>query len=191
VLIVLKSGSLNLLEPSGPVQACNGIALHTQFYRFLIVPYFSKFDWYSVQCVGFFYITFKKFGLFVELERDPYLNGCLKQPISNNEKVMCIYLLIYSLNLHYTQNLGLFYDRVHSSVLFACCYSFILILFLFLGCLNLCIQNVPIFNFILICAIGHSLWGFCIPFVSLFNSSARVTLNRTWFSTSKSLSAQH
>jgi hypothetical protein len=27
LLIVLKSGSLNLLEPSGPVQACNGIAL--------------------------------------------------------------------------------------------------------------------------------------------------------------------
>jgi hypothetical protein len=25
---VLKSGSLNLLEPSGPVKACNGIALH-------------------------------------------------------------------------------------------------------------------------------------------------------------------
>ena len=24
---VLKSGSLNLLEPSGPIQACNGIAL--------------------------------------------------------------------------------------------------------------------------------------------------------------------
>jgi len=27
VLIVLKSGILNLLEPPGPVQACNGIAL--------------------------------------------------------------------------------------------------------------------------------------------------------------------
>jgi len=27
VSTVLKSGSLNLLEPSGPVQACNGIAL--------------------------------------------------------------------------------------------------------------------------------------------------------------------
>jgi len=27
VPIVLKSGSLNLLEPSGPIQACNGIAL--------------------------------------------------------------------------------------------------------------------------------------------------------------------
>ena len=25
--IVLKSGGLNLLEPSGPVQVCNGIAL--------------------------------------------------------------------------------------------------------------------------------------------------------------------
>ena len=25
--IVLKSGSLNLLEPSGPIQACNGIAV--------------------------------------------------------------------------------------------------------------------------------------------------------------------
>ena len=25
--IVLKSGSLNLLEPSGPAQACNGVAL--------------------------------------------------------------------------------------------------------------------------------------------------------------------
>ena len=27
--IVLKSGSLKLLEPSGPVQACNGIAFFT------------------------------------------------------------------------------------------------------------------------------------------------------------------
>jgi hypothetical protein len=27
VLNVLKSGSLNLLEPSGPVQVCNGITL--------------------------------------------------------------------------------------------------------------------------------------------------------------------
>jgi hypothetical protein len=33
VPIVLKSGSLNLLEPSGPVQACNGIAL-----PFLLLP---------------------------------------------------------------------------------------------------------------------------------------------------------
>ena len=28
VSTVLKSGNLNLLEPSGPVEACNGIALH-------------------------------------------------------------------------------------------------------------------------------------------------------------------
>jgi hypothetical protein len=30
VPIVLKSGSLNLLGPSGPVQTCNGIALPTK-----------------------------------------------------------------------------------------------------------------------------------------------------------------
>jgi hypothetical protein len=34
VLIVLKSWSLNLLEPSGPVQVCNGIALPLPFLRF-------------------------------------------------------------------------------------------------------------------------------------------------------------
>ena len=28
MLILLKSGSLNLLEPSEPVQACNGIAFY-------------------------------------------------------------------------------------------------------------------------------------------------------------------
>ena len=31
--VVTKSGSLNLLEPSGPVQACNGTALPFTFYR--------------------------------------------------------------------------------------------------------------------------------------------------------------
>jgi hypothetical protein len=31
VPIVLKSGSLNLLEPSGPVKACNGIALPCKY----------------------------------------------------------------------------------------------------------------------------------------------------------------
>jgi hypothetical protein len=30
---VLKPGCLNLLEPSGPVQACNGIALYVNYYR--------------------------------------------------------------------------------------------------------------------------------------------------------------
>ena len=43
VPIVLKSGSLNLLEPSGPVQACNGIAKKklsgpTFFAWFTVIP---------------------------------------------------------------------------------------------------------------------------------------------------------
>jgi hypothetical protein len=33
VQIVLKSGSLNLLEPSGPVKARNGIALHLPVFQ--------------------------------------------------------------------------------------------------------------------------------------------------------------
>ena len=35
--IVLKSGSLNLLEPSGPVQACNAIALTFMHISFILL----------------------------------------------------------------------------------------------------------------------------------------------------------
>ena len=41
VPIVLKSGSLNILEPSGPVQACNGIAFLLYLNRVLTVISFS------------------------------------------------------------------------------------------------------------------------------------------------------
>jgi hypothetical protein len=37
VPIVLKSGNVNLLDPSGPVQACNGIALPLYYNVFVIV----------------------------------------------------------------------------------------------------------------------------------------------------------
>jgi hypothetical protein len=46
VPIVLTSGSLKLLEPSGPVKACNGIALplpritHRLLYAVVILPFF-------------------------------------------------------------------------------------------------------------------------------------------------------
>jgi hypothetical protein len=52
VPIVFKPGSLNLLEPSGPVQACNGIALpntrqyslygHCQLFRMQNAEAFNK-----------------------------------------------------------------------------------------------------------------------------------------------------
>ena len=35
--IVLKSGNLNLLEPSGLVQACNGIAVPFAFFFILVL----------------------------------------------------------------------------------------------------------------------------------------------------------
>ena len=40
VPIVLKSESLNLLEPSGPVQACNGTALHFTEYSVIGTHYY-------------------------------------------------------------------------------------------------------------------------------------------------------
>jgi hypothetical protein len=44
VPIVLKSESLNLLEPSGPVQACSGIALPLKFLgEVQIMTFFAYF----------------------------------------------------------------------------------------------------------------------------------------------------
>jgi hypothetical protein len=37
VPIVLKCGILNFLEPSGPVQACNGIALLLPIYVYMYI----------------------------------------------------------------------------------------------------------------------------------------------------------
>jgi hypothetical protein len=55
VPIVLKSGSLNLLEPLGPVQACNGIALPLP----LPLPYYNfSSHWISsFKCHEFFFST--------------------------------------------------------------------------------------------------------------------------------------
>ena len=39
VPIVKKSGGLNLLEPCGPVQACNGTALHLSFTFYLHITF--------------------------------------------------------------------------------------------------------------------------------------------------------
>ena len=50
--IVLKSGSLNLLEPSGPVQACNGIALPSPFASY--EEEVHKFCWGKPRVRGHF-----------------------------------------------------------------------------------------------------------------------------------------
>ena len=47
--IVLKYGSLNLLEPSGPVQACSGIALLLSFQLIIIIIIFIKCNWVSTR----------------------------------------------------------------------------------------------------------------------------------------------
>jgi hypothetical protein len=35
--VVMKSGNLNFLEPSGPLQACNGTALPLPFYEITLI----------------------------------------------------------------------------------------------------------------------------------------------------------
>ena len=51
VLSFLKSGSLNLLETSGPVQACNGIALPLTVYSFEVSqPFFPSSPMQNSSC---------------------------------------------------------------------------------------------------------------------------------------------
>jgi len=49
VPIVLKSWSLNLLEPSGPVQACNGIALP---FTYFTLRYFTHSLTHSMEQIA-------------------------------------------------------------------------------------------------------------------------------------------
>jgi len=49
MLIVLKSGSLNLLAPSGLVQACNGIALLLPLLISTNLPFLVKLKYLFMQ----------------------------------------------------------------------------------------------------------------------------------------------
>ena len=61
--IVLKSGSLKLLEPSGPVQACNGIALLMTWCSVNCV-----FIWYAVVKIHVRHISMIRFTLYSDTE---------------------------------------------------------------------------------------------------------------------------
>ena len=56
MLIVLKSGSLNLLETSGPVQGCNGIALPC-FYIILTVHTRKNKDFFYLDVIYFLLLS--------------------------------------------------------------------------------------------------------------------------------------
>ena len=47
----MKSGNLNYLEPSGPLQACNGIALPLPLLGIVILYFLAvRFRWYAIVC---------------------------------------------------------------------------------------------------------------------------------------------
>jgi len=52
----MKSGNLNFLEPSGPLQACNGTALPFTFSCLYICNYESLLDKWSTVCVDTYYV---------------------------------------------------------------------------------------------------------------------------------------
>jgi len=55
VLIVLKSGSLNLLEPSEPVQAC-----HRDCFKFILLCLGSAFGLVLYTCTEFLWVNVAK-----------------------------------------------------------------------------------------------------------------------------------
>ena len=75
---VLKSWSLNLLEPSGPVQACNGIAflLYTTFTDVILIRMISVMplaSWFGIFCAQFHPVNP------VDLNRQRYNQKCRSQ----------------------------------------------------------------------------------------------------------------
>jgi hypothetical protein len=48
--VVMKSGNLNFLEPSGPLQACNGTALPLPDYFILFEEFQMKIHYYCHTC---------------------------------------------------------------------------------------------------------------------------------------------
>ena len=71
---VLKSGNLNLLEPSGPVQACNGIALP------FLWMYFSTGKGKSAECHVLSHIPSKLLAMIALGEALPYAGACVIAP---------------------------------------------------------------------------------------------------------------
>ena len=63
--IVLKSGSLNLLEPSGPVQACNGIALSFLYGCIFCILLFNFVSYvFLILCLCILIVMYVLFRIF-------------------------------------------------------------------------------------------------------------------------------
>jgi hypothetical protein len=112
VLTVLKSGSLKLLEPYGPVQACNGIALSSltrkpQDYMLQPVPILNLHCYYACytplcisQLVCSNTVHYKQTALHYMLQPVPILNlHCYYACYTP----LCISQLVCSNTVHYKQ----------------------------------------------------------------------------------------
>jgi hypothetical protein len=80
VTIVLKSGSLNVLEPLGPVQVCNGIAFYRQF-RFFRKTKRNSNPWFCHVCLQILWNCFWW----------------------NRVRALCTAILLFSSEVNYTE----------------------------------------------------------------------------------------
>ena len=78
MLIVLKSGSLNLLEPSGPVQACNEIDLPLPFtFTFTDIYYYLSKTSSEIHILNFGYLSA---GHHIDVSKDVRIRGYFSKP---------------------------------------------------------------------------------------------------------------
>jgi hypothetical protein len=87
--IVLKSGSLNLLEPLGPLQACNGITLPLRFYARRVSVHTSL---YLARCEMFTFVW--------SLQSASHEHGT--EVLSKKQRYVNIFVLSVQLNYFFT-----------------------------------------------------------------------------------------
>jgi hypothetical protein len=89
VPIVMKSGSLNLLEPSGPVQACNGIALHLSLHMFSITGGTGAY----VSNISLF-ISISNYSMLISMIFEFFLLDFLSNDVGSVDRLVCNYTLL-------------------------------------------------------------------------------------------------
>jgi len=122
VPIVLKSGSLNFLEPSGPVQACNGIALPLHLPLPLPLPFtfYSLFDrrfniilWQSPLSLKRFMPSGFPNKIFIPIYHLRTLRPTRKIPLTEAMKIIGLRFFLWSAD---TVNIACGYCRAHICV---------------------------------------------------------------------------
>jgi len=97
--VVMKSGSLNFLEPSGPLQACNGTANNKKRYATSHAPHSNTLQWGGEPCRG---RVPKLFINFEEILSRAHGNSEVHNKVWEPSIIIINYCII--INAHYNYN---------------------------------------------------------------------------------------